>query len=220
MPDLAESDVESVDDDNNSLPDFSEKELGGEVDDPADRDQWADHPDPIKLDFDGEFDEDVPPEPPDRKPPDPSSASEEADDGLGRSVDGKSRRLRHQYFCSLGTKQMPPGVRRGLNQQRVSRKRSEYRKRLKRKREQADALMMQAEFDVPTVEALMACPLSRFIHFAANDCGYKGTRYDLIANWVHPLFLKAKSEASNRRIIRVGARRCRDLSRKSFGKLL
>jgi hypothetical protein len=56
--------------------------------------------------------------------------------------------------------------------------------------------MLQAEMEVPTVEALMACPLSRFIHFAANDCGYSGSRYDLIANWVHPLFLKAKSEAS------------------------
>ena len=42
----------------------------------------------------------------------------------------------------------------------------------------------------------MASPLSNFIHFAANDCGYSGTRYDLIANWVHPLFLKAKSAAS------------------------
>eukprot|EP00956_Cyclotella_meneghiniana_P041353 scaffold223888_cov20-Cyclotella_meneghiniana.AAC.1 len=56
--------------------------------------------------------------------------------------------------------------------------------------------MLSAEVEVPTVEALMACPLSKFIHFAANDCGYKGSRYDLICNWVHPLFLKAKSEAS------------------------
>ena len=56
--------------------------------------------------------------------------------------------------------------------------------------------MLQAEIEVPTIEALMACPLSKFIHFAANDCGYSGTRYDLIANWVHPLFLKAKTEAS------------------------
>eukprot|EP00956_Cyclotella_meneghiniana_P016588 scaffold26237_cov49-Cyclotella_meneghiniana.AAC.1 len=56
--------------------------------------------------------------------------------------------------------------------------------------------MLQAEIEVPTIEALMACPLSKFIHFAANDCGYSGSRYDLIANWVHPLFLKAKTEAS------------------------
>jgi hypothetical protein len=56
--------------------------------------------------------------------------------------------------------------------------------------------MLQAEIEVPSIEALMACPLSKFIHFAANDCGYTGSRYELIANWVHPLFLKAKTEAS------------------------
>jgi len=33
-------------------------------------------------------------------------------------------------------------------------------KRLKRKREEADALMMQSEFDVPTVGSSMACPIS------------------------------------------------------------
>ncbi len=32
--------------------------------------------------------------------------------------------------------------------------------------------------------------------FSANDCGYIGTRYELIANWVHPLILKARAEAS------------------------
>ena len=57
-------------------------------------------------------------------------------------------------------------------------------------------MMYAAEVEVPLVEALMACPISKFIHFAANDCGYNGTRYDLIANWVHPLFLKAKCEAT------------------------
>ena len=49
---------------------------------------------------------------------------------------------------------------------------------------------------IPTVDTLMACPLSKFIHFAANNSRYKGTRYGLIANCVHPLFLKVKSEAS------------------------
>ncbi len=56
--------------------------------------------------------------------------------------------------------------------------------------------MMQSEFDVPTVESLMACPISQFIHFAANKCGYKGTWYGLLSNWVHQLFLKAEAEAS------------------------
>jgi hypothetical protein len=47
--------------------------------------------------------------------------------------------------------------------------------------------------EIPTVEALMACPLSRFIHFSANKCGYKGTRYKLVANWMHPLVVATSS---------------------------
>ena len=65
-----------------------------------------------------------------------------------------------------------------------------------KKRQQADKLMLSAEVEVPSVEALIVCPISRFIHFAANDCDYPGTRYELIANWVDPLYLKAKCEAS------------------------
>ena len=57
-------------------------------------------------------------------------------------------------------------------------------------------MLARAEVDVPSVESLMASPLSKFIQFAANDFGYAGTRYKLIANWVRPLFLKAKTEAS------------------------
>ena len=50
--------------------------------------------------------------------------------------------------------------------------------------------------DLPSIEDIMNCPLSKFIHFAANDCGYHGSKKDLIVNWIHPLFLKAKSTAS------------------------
>jgi len=57
-------------------------------------------------------------------------------------------------------------------------------------------LLAMDDNEVPTVEQLLACPISRFIQFAANDCGYEGSRKELIANWVHPFFLKAKSEAS------------------------
>ena len=85
----------------------------------------------------------------------------------------------------------PPGVR------RLSAKRIRYRKRLAARRQVGDEMLARAEMEeVPTVETLMASPLSKFIHFAANDCGYSGTRLELVANWVHPLFLKAKSEAS------------------------
>ena len=50
--------------------------------------------------------------------------------------------------------------------------------------------------DDPSVEELMDIPLSRFITFAAYSCRYSGPAKELIVNWVHPLFLKAKAEAS------------------------
>lgn len=79
----------------------------------------------------------------------------------------------------------------------MSAKRIRYRKRLAARRQVGDEMLERAEMEeVPTVETLMASPLSKFIHFAANNCGYAGTRMEVIANWVHPLFLKAKSEAS------------------------
>ena len=87
--------------------------------------------------------------------------------------------------------QVPPAVR------RMSSKRLRYRKRLALRRQVGDEILGQAEMEwVPYVETLMASLLSRFIHFAANDCGYLGIRKELIANLVHPLFLKVKSEAS------------------------
>jgi hypothetical protein len=187
VPDLIESDVESDDEDSVCVdPQF---ESGGD-EAAVERDMWADHP--VRR-LDDEFESE--------STKAPAHASEEApmhapEEDLGRSVDGKSRRIRGKYLCSLGDKQVPPGVRQGLIQRRISRKRGEYRQRMAKRRLQADALMLQSEMEIPTVEALMACPLSKYIHFAANDCGYKGTRYELIANWVHPLFLKAKSEAS------------------------
>jgi hypothetical protein len=99
---------------------------------------------------------------------------------------------------------VPPGVGQALLlQRRISRKRGKYHQGMEKWRKQADAMMLQSEMDVSTVEALMACPLSRFIHFAANDCGYKGTRYELIANWVHPLFLKLNQKQA-KRITQVG----------------
>jgi hypothetical protein len=183
LPDLAESDVDSDDEDSHCEdPQF---ESGG--DEVVERDMWADHP-AKQLDFEPEVES--------PKPASEEAPEEAVDTELGRSVDGKSRRLRGKYLCSIGEKQVPPGVRQALLNRKISRKRGEYRKRMAKRREQADALMLQSEMEIPTVEALMACPLSRFIHFAANECGYRGTRYELIANWVHPLFLKAKSEAS------------------------
>ena len=56
-----------------------------------------------------------------------------------------------------------------------------------------DQMMTRPKVDVPSIKSLMASVLSKCIHFSANDCGYAGTRHGLIASWVHPLFLKAKT---------------------------
>ena len=48
----------------------------------------------------------------------------------------------------------------------------------------------------PTVAELMASPLAKYITLAADDCGYGGTAEELIVDYIHPLFLKAKAAAS------------------------
>ncbi len=50
----------------------------------------------------------------------------------------------------------------------------------------------------PTIEELLASPLSKFITFAANDCGNSASFAEIFVNAVHPFFLKAKSEASKK----------------------
>ncbi len=49
---------------------------------------------------------------------------------------------------------------------------------------------------IPTVAESMDSPLAKYITLAANDCGYGGTGEELIASYVHPLFLKAHLAAS------------------------
>ena len=48
----------------------------------------------------------------------------------------------------------------------------------------------------PTVAELMASLLAKYITLAADDCGYGGTTEELIVDYIHPLFLKAKAAAS------------------------
>jgi hypothetical protein len=74
---------------------------------------WADHP-AKQLDFEPEVES-------------PKPASEEApeeviDNDLGCSANGKSWRLRGLYLCSIGEKQVPPGVRQALLTRKISRK--------------------------------------------------------------------------------------------------
>ena len=192
-PDLTGSDVESGDDDSQCDEDAN-FESGGEVQ--SDKDLWTDHPNhqstnqpinPVSAP------EEAPVSVPEEAPV--SVPEEVADDGLGRGLDGNVRRDRGpkvDYKMHMGEKQIPPGVR------RMSVQRIRHSKRMAMRREIGDQMMMRAEEagTVPTVETLMASPISKFIQFAANDCGYGGTRREIITNWVHPLFLKAKTEAS------------------------
>jgi hypothetical protein len=55
---------------------------------------------------------------------------------------------------------------------------------------------MGVEESCPNIAELLASPLAEFITLAANDCGYSGTTEELIVNYVHPLFLKAKAAVS------------------------
>ena len=191
---LVELDIDSDDD---FWPDDPEDiavfEPGGS-DDAAGKDLWTDHPAQQQNSPSWE-----PVEPPEEASEEaPEEVPEEVDNGLGRVTNGKIRSSqnipnykegrRAGLFAHVST---PLGV------GRLSVKRICYCKRLATRKQVGNKMFRRAKMEeVPTVETLMASPLSKFIHFAANDCGYARTRLELIANWVHPLFLKAKSEAS------------------------
>ena len=75
---------------------------------------------PTQLEFDEGFDEDEVPEDV-LSPREEALSQEEAqDEDLGRSADGKSRLLRAKYFCSMGSKQVPPAFRHGLHLRCIS----------------------------------------------------------------------------------------------------
>jgi len=181
-----------VSDDEDSLPGAQESE--GEVFGPAD-----DHFD----DNDGQSIQQP------QSPPQPASASPEgAPEGARsrrrsrrpiweRDSNDRLRRLnlnKQIFALTCGHHQQP------MNSKRLSKKRQrlKYKQWKRELREGGDAALnrMSIEHDIPTVAELMESPLARFITLAANDCGYGGSTKELIVNWVHPLFLKAKAEAS------------------------
>ena len=100
-----------------------------------------------------------------------------------------------QYYVSMSAHRL---LYHSPQMNRLSRKKKSYRKRMNYQREVGDHMLssMHLGTEVPTVEDIMNSPLSRFIKFAANDCGYKGSTRELIVNWVHPFFLKAQAAAS------------------------
>jgi hypothetical protein len=109
LPDLAESDLDS--DDKDSRCEDPQFESGG--DEVVERDMWADHP-AKQLDFEPKVES---PKPASEEAPEEAEYTE-----LGRSADRKSRWLRGKYLCSIGEKQVPPGVRQALLNRKISRK--------------------------------------------------------------------------------------------------
>ena len=59
-----------------------------------------------------------------------------------------------------------------------------------------NAIKFKDESDPLTVYELLNSSLAPSIQLAANDCGCSDSTKKLICNWMHPLFLKAKSAAS------------------------
>lgn len=101
---------------------------------------------------------------------------------LGLSTDVESCRLHHQYQVSFGKKRIPPDVCCILHLLCIAKKCNAYKKHMAKQNQKAVKLMLHTKIKVLATEALMLCPLSKFINFAANDCGYTESCHDFIAN--------------------------------------
>jgi len=100
------------------------------------------------------------------------------------------RHLYRHYQVTLSPHRVPPRV------AKLSAKKLKYKQRIADRIESADRMLMEMDMNVPTVEELMSSPLAKCIHLASNNTNYSGSTKELIANYVHPLFLKAKALAS------------------------
>lgn len=119
VPDLAESDVNSDDDDSPSGSQAFASERDGLVHE--EKDMWCDHP-AKQLDFEPEINasDEAPVSSPEAAP---SNAPEEGGSPTkGHRADGMSPHLRDRYQCSMREKQVPPGFWQVLQLQHVSRK--------------------------------------------------------------------------------------------------
>ena len=112
-----------------------------------------------------------------------------------RKRDSRLRKNARVKYNILQHRQVPLAVR---NAMRATKNRT-FKQQMNHLRVEGDKLMDAAKMTEVmgvSVDQIMDCPLSKYIHFAANECGYSGTRLERIANWIHPLFLKARSAAS------------------------
>ncbi len=99
------------------------------------------------------------------------------------------------FALTFGQQEIPPMAQKmSKKQQRLNYK--QYHCNIKRS---GDMALMSLTLDntIPTVTDRMASPLAKYITLAANNCGYSGKAKELIVTYVHPLFLKNHSAASN-----------------------
>ena len=98
---------------------------------------------------------------------------------------------RAQFACTLGTKQPPRSA-------RLSRKKKEYKTRLaSTKLREVNEKLGAMDWEVPDANSLMTDSLTKFVHFAAADCGFDGSIEALVVNWLHPLMLAAKTASTS-----------------------
>jgi hypothetical protein len=53
------------------------------------------------------------------------------------------------------------------------------------------------DWEVPDTYVLMSDNITRFVHFAAADCGLCGSIEALVVNWLHLLMLSAKTSSTS-----------------------
>ena len=52
-------------------------------------------------------------------------------------------------------------------------------------------------WEIPSHEALLEENITKFVRFAAADCGFCGSIEALVVNWIHTLMLSAKTANTN-----------------------
>ena len=130
-----------------------------------------------------------------RRPKKWPSPAWERDKDSGKLRRLELNKLNRELFALTCGPQNPPPKAKKLSKKR---KRLNYKQYKLLLRDQGDTSLnkMRVEESCPTIAELLASPLAEFITLAANDCGYSGTAKELIVNYAHPFFLKAKAAVS------------------------
>ena len=80
----------------------------------------------------------------------------------------------------------------------MSWKKKEYKTRLaSTKLREVNEKLGTMDWEVPDENTPMNDDITKFVHFAASDCGFDGTVEALVVNWLHPLMLAAKTAGTS-----------------------